>query len=138
MSLNTSSANTIPIFTLWPRIGTAYLTGQEATLSGTPLPTWVISAGDQGTLITRIEVRSIIQNSANMVNLFLNAPGGTTGILWRQYAATGTQSTGLSATAWATADTASISGFILPSGWSIRAGQMTGGTAWVIINAEDY
>lgn len=137
MSINSGSANTNPIFTLWPRVGTAFLTGQNATLSGTPLPQFVISAGMQGSLVTRVEYQSTISASSNMINVFLCDEGGVTGTLWRQYAMTGGGTTGLSATAWSTAD-ALFTPMVLPSGWTIRAGQMTGGTGYLRVYLGDY
>lgn len=136
MSINSGSANTQPLFTLWPRIGSAWLTGQNATLSGTPLPQLVVSAGNQGSLITRMEYHSTIWNSSNMVNVFL-CGDGTTGILWRQYAMVNSGTTGLSATSFATADT-NFGTITLPSGWTIRAGQMTGATGYFIVFLGDY
>lgn len=137
MSINSGSANVDPIFTLWPRIGSAWLTGQNATLSGTPLPQLVVSAGNQGSLVTRMEYHSTIQNSSNMVNVFLCDTGGTTGMLWRQYSMSATGITGLSATSWMTADT-NFGNIVLPSGWTIRAGQATGSTGYFIVFLGDY
>lgn len=137
MSLNSGSANTTPIFTLWPRAGTAFLTGQNSTLTGTPLPQFVISAGNQGSLVTRIEYQSVIQGSSNMINVFLCDEGGLTGTLWRQYAQTTAWATGLSASAFATADNL-FSPMVLPSGWTIRVAQMTGGTGYLRVYLGDY
>jgi hypothetical protein len=135
MSLNSGSANLSPVFCLWPRAGTAFLTGANATLSGTPLPQLVFSAGNQGSMVLRTEYHSTVQNVASMVNIFLCDTGGTTGILFRQYPITTAYATGVSATSWMTADTTP---YELPSGWTIRAGQMAANSGYLLIMAGDY
>jgi hypothetical protein len=135
MTQNLNSANQSPVFTLIPRIGTAWLTGANLTLSGTPLPQLVISAGDQGSMVLRTEYHSTITNSASMINIFLCDTGGTTGVLFRQYPITGSQVTGASGSAWMTADTMS---YELPSGWTIRAAQMAANTGYVLVSLGDY
>ncbi len=137
MSINSGSANQAPLFTLWPRIGSSYLTGANATLSGTPLPQWIISAGDQGTLISRVEANAVSVTRSSIINLFLCNTAGLTGILWRQYPM-GIISATVTSTGWATADTA-FGKVILPSGWTVHAALSTAGTtAYVKVWGEDY
>ena len=137
MSLNTGSASQSPVFTLYPRMGSAYLTGGNATLSGTPLPQWVISAGDQGSLVTRIDADAANISQSSVVRAWLCNTAGLTAMLWREYPV-GIVSATVTSSAWHTSDQG-FGSFALPSGWTIRASLATAGlSAYLRAAVEDW
>ena len=137
MSLNTGSANQAPLFSMWPRQGSAYLTGGNASLSGTPLPAFVISAGNQGSLVTRIEANAASITQSSVIRVSICDTAGLTAMTWREYPM-GIVSATVTSTGWWTADT-NFGNYALPSGYTIRALLATAGpSAWVRVSVEDF
>lgn len=136
MSLNSGTGNTTPLFQLWPREGSAYLTGGTLSLSGTPLGAWIISAGNQGSRIRSVEVDAANITQSSMVRLQLCDTAGLTGITWREYAV-GIVSATVTSSGYHTADYNFDK--ILPSGWTVRAILATAGpSAYVHVSLGDF
>lgn len=113
------TANTTPIFTLTPNLGCVAISTANANRDGSGAIGTVLTAGANGTRITRIKIKATVTTTAGTIRLYLY--NGATYFLWAEIPTTAIT---VSATLPAYEYTLELLGeraLILPSGYSLRA-----------------
>lgn len=130
------AANTSPIFTLVPVIGTVTIESANTNRDGSGTIEAVITGGTNGTRITRITIQAIVTTTAGMIRLYIDS--GDTIFLWKEVAVTAI--TG-SATVLEFVSVITLTGenaLILPSGYILMASTHNAEAFNIIAEGGDY
>lgn len=113
------TANTVPIFTLTPVVGCAAIATANTARDGSGTIGAVLTAGANGTRISRISVKATVTTTAGVVRLWIYT--GAAYFLWKEITVTALT---VSATVNAFEYSLELLGeraLVLPSGYSLRA-----------------
>lgn len=129
-------ANITPIFTLTPKVGVVAIATINTGRDGTGTIGTILSAGTNGTRISRITIKATVTTTAGMVRLWIH--DGAAYFLWREILITAIT---VSATVAAFESIIELLGeraLILPTGYSLRASTEKAENFNVVAEGGDY
>ncbi len=113
------AANTSPIFTLTPVIGTVAIATANANRDGTGTIGTVVTAGVEGLRVHRISIKATVTTTAGTIRLFIYT--GSTYFLWKEILTTAITVTATVAAFEYTLELSGEGALVLPNGYSLRA-----------------
>jgi hypothetical protein len=130
-------ANTVPIFTLTPRIQSARISTANTARDGTGSLSSVITGATDGTRIDRIVICATVTTTAGMVRLFID--DGTNVRLWREVPVTAI-TVGASTAAFTSTISSpdSLPLLVLPLNYILKAGTHNAEQIDVIVHAANF
>jgi hypothetical protein len=130
------TANTFPIFTLIPNIGQATISTANANRDGTGTIGTVLTAGADGTRVTRISIKARVTTTAGMVRLFIYT--GAAYHLWREILVTAITPSATVASFEYTIELTGDRALVLPTGYSLRASTEKAEAIDVVIEGGNF
>lgn len=130
------SANTSPIFSLTPVIGTVTITTANTARDGSGTIGTVITGAEEGTRISRITIVSIGTNTNGVIRLFIDS--GATIYLWKEILAPATTGSVTVLEFNYTLELLGERALVLPSGYILMASTHIGEPFNIIAEGGDY
>jgi hypothetical protein len=130
-------ANTVPIFTLTPRIQSARISTANANRDGTGTLGSVIAGATDGTRVDRIVICATVTTTAGMVRLFID--DATNIRLWREVPVTAiTVSASVAGFTHTISSPDSLPLLVLPLNYTLKAGTHNAEQIDVIAHAANF
>ena len=130
------AANTTPIFTLTPKVGSVDISTANANRDGTGTIGTVLTAGAEGTRIHRIQIKALVTTTAGMIRLFIYT--GAAYFLWREILVTAITASATVAAFETTVELLGERALVLPTGYSLRASTENAEAFTVVAEGGDY
>lgn len=130
------TANTSPIFTLTPVVGCVAIATANTNRDGTGTIGTVLTAGINGTRISRVSIKATVSTTAGVIRLFVYT--GAVYFLWREITTTALTVSATVNSFEYNLELLAERALVLPSGYSLRASTEKAENYNIIAEGGDY